>query len=44
MPIKDLTPADDGRHMLDPNRALMRESLVWVVPLATEGLGLVAYT
>ena len=44
MPIKDLTPADDGRHTLDPNRALMRESLVWVVPLATEGLGLVAYT
>ena len=44
MPIKDLTPADDGRHILDPKRALMRESLVWVVPLATEGLGLVAYT
>lgn len=44
MPIKDLSPADDGRHVLDGDRDLMRESLVWVVPLAAEGLGLVAYT
>lgn len=43
MPVKQLTSADDARHVLDPNRALVRESLVWVIPL-TEGLGLVAYT
>lgn len=44
MPIKELTPADDARHVLDPSRNFMREALVWVVPLAAEGLGLVAYT
>jgi hypothetical protein len=44
MPIRELTAADDGRHVLDPDRAFMRESLVWVIPLAAEGLGLVAYT
>ena len=44
MPIKELSAADDARHVLDPARALMRESLVWVVPLPAQGLGLVAYT
>ncbi|HZZ46470.1 MAG TPA: hypothetical protein VFE65_06270 [Pseudonocardia sp.] len=44
MPIKEIAPADDARHVLDKDRAFMRESLVWVVPLAAEGLGLVAYT
>jgi hypothetical protein len=44
MPIKALTPADDARHELDAARRFVRESLVWVVPLADEGLGLVAYT
>jgi hypothetical protein len=39
-----LTPEDDARHKLDPTRPDMRESLVWVIPLAAEGLGLVAYT
>lgn len=43
MPVKQLTPADDARHTLDASREFMRESLVWVIPLA-EGLGLVAYT
>jgi hypothetical protein len=28
MPIKELSPADDARHVLDPDRALIRESLV----------------
>lgn len=44
MPIKDLLPEHDERHVLDPARNFMRESLVWVIPLAAEGLGLVAYT
>ena len=44
MPIRTLAPGDDARHVLDPSRPFMRESLVWVVPLADEGLGLVAYT
>lgn len=44
MPINELSPAADARHVLDPSREQNRESLVWVVPLAAEGLGLVAYT
>jgi hypothetical protein len=44
VPIKQLTPVEDARHVLDKDRPLMRESLVWVIPLASEGLGLVAYT
>lgn len=44
MPVKTLSPADDARHQLDPERPFMRESLAWVIPLADEGLGLIAYT
>lgn len=44
MPIKDLSPEYDERHRLDPTRNFMREALVWVIPLAAEGLGVVAYT
>lgn len=44
MPIPQLDAADDARHKLDASRPFMRESLVWVVPLAAEGFGLVAYT
>lgn len=44
MPVQQLTPEHDERHRLDPDRELMRESLVWVLPLAEEGMGVVAYT
>jgi hypothetical protein len=44
MPIKDLSPDVDERHSLDASRNFMREAMVWVIPLAAEGLGLVAYT
>jgi hypothetical protein len=44
VPIRELPREHDERHRLDPARAFMRESLVWVIPLAAEGLGLVAYT
>lgn len=44
MPIKDLAPAHDERHRLDPDRPNVRESVVWVLPLVAQELGLVAYT
>lgn len=44
MPVRRLDLSHDERHRLDPAREFMRESLVWVIPLAAEGLGVVAYT
>jgi hypothetical protein len=44
MPVRELSVEHDARHTLDPSRNFMREALVWVVPMAAEGLGLVAYT
>ena len=44
MSIATLDATADERHDLDPTRPHNRESLVWVVPLPEQELGVVAYT